>query len=238
MAGSTSRSNAATSPSSSIRSRRPRAIHELVAAAFAHDPPPRHRLERCPISWHRARPRCFRWPECLRHIVIFGKRHLRHLLRELVTHYNTERFHQALGGQLIRLPATAASNNGSGIGIECRSRLGALLNFYQREAAGSVTASLQTGRDPCGADPDRTVRGRRRLGRQEYRQRPLSHPRCCRRSRQVRSPRSQRQPTRLQCSTASLLLDVAWASSSCVVRLDPKRDSRPRRGQERQRQRA
>ena len=73
--------------------------------------------------------------ECLRHFVIFGERHLRHLLRELVTHYNTERFHQARGGKLIRPRVTAGNDNGTSDPIQCRSRLGGLLNFYHREAA-------------------------------------------------------------------------------------------------------
>ena len=73
--------------------------------------------------------------ECLRHFVIFGERHLRHLLREFVTHYNAERFHQALGGQLIRPPAAAGNDNGLIVGIQCRSRLGGLLNYYHRGAA-------------------------------------------------------------------------------------------------------
>lgn len=74
--------------------------------------------------------------ECLRHFVIFGERHLRHLLCEFVAHYSAERYHQGLGGKLVRPVATMVGNvNGSGGAIECRSRLGGLLNFYQREAA-------------------------------------------------------------------------------------------------------
>jgi hypothetical protein len=73
--------------------------------------------------------------ECLRHFVIFGERHLRHLLRELVTHYNTERFHQGLGGKLVRPRVTAGNDNGTSDQIQCRSRLGGLLNYYHREAA-------------------------------------------------------------------------------------------------------
>ena len=34
--------------------------------------------------------------------VIFGERHLRFLINEFVEHYMTERFHQGIGGQLIR----------------------------------------------------------------------------------------------------------------------------------------
>ena len=40
--------------------------------------------------------------ECLDHFVIFGRRHLEHLVREFAAHYHEERYHQALGGRLIR----------------------------------------------------------------------------------------------------------------------------------------
>jgi transposase InsO family protein len=73
--------------------------------------------------------------ECLRHFVIFGERHLRHLLREFIAHYNSERFHQGLGGKLVRPAAIASNDNGTDGSIQCRSRLGGLLNFYHREAA-------------------------------------------------------------------------------------------------------
>jgi putative transposase len=77
--------------------------------------------------------------ECLDHFVIFGERHLRYLARELVAHYHTERFHQGLGGQLVRPPPAPRNDNaepvsGRGI-IRCRSRLGGALNFYHPEAA-------------------------------------------------------------------------------------------------------
>jgi len=67
--------------------------------------------------------------------VIFGERHLRYLLRESVAHSHRERFHQALEGQLIKPPAAPNNDNGAGGSVECRSRLGGLLNFYHREAA-------------------------------------------------------------------------------------------------------
>jgi putative transposase len=73
--------------------------------------------------------------ECLEQFVIFGERHLRHLLREFIPHYLGERFHQGLGGRLIA-PATPSANDNSATGeIRCRSRLGGLLNYYHREAA-------------------------------------------------------------------------------------------------------
>jgi len=73
--------------------------------------------------------------ECLNHFVIFGERHLRVLLREFCAHYNEERFHQGLGGQLIRPAVSARNDSGPSGTVKRRSRLGAMLNFYHREAA-------------------------------------------------------------------------------------------------------
>jgi len=73
--------------------------------------------------------------KCLDHFVIFGERHLRHLLREFCAHYHGERFHQGLGGQLIRPKGSATNDNGTTATSQCRSRLGGLLDFYSRQAA-------------------------------------------------------------------------------------------------------
>ena len=73
--------------------------------------------------------------ECLDQFVIFGERHLRHLLTAFCAHYHGERFHQGLGGRLIRPRALASNDNGAAGAIQCRSRLGGLLNFYHQEAA-------------------------------------------------------------------------------------------------------
>ena len=72
--------------------------------------------------------------ECLNHFVIFGERHLRYLIKEFVEHYMTERFHQGIGGQLIR-NVGPTNDNGADGKVACRSRLGGLLNYYHREAA-------------------------------------------------------------------------------------------------------
>jgi hypothetical protein len=67
--------------------------------------------------------------------VIFGERHLRYLIKQFIEHYLTERFHQGIGSQII-MPETISSNDNATRGpIECRSRLGGLLNFYHRKAA-------------------------------------------------------------------------------------------------------
>jgi len=46
----------------------------------------------------------------------------------------TERFHQSIGGQLIR-NVVPTNDNGADGKVAPRSRLGGLLNFYYREAA-------------------------------------------------------------------------------------------------------
>jgi len=73
--------------------------------------------------------------ECLEHFVIFGERHLRYLANQFVDHYHKERFHQGLCGRLIRPSVSADNDNGVTGAIQCRSRLGGLLNFYCRDAA-------------------------------------------------------------------------------------------------------
>jgi putative transposase len=73
--------------------------------------------------------------ECLDHFVIFGERHLRHLLKEFVAHYHAERYHQGIGGRIIRPTLVATNDNATLGGIRCRARLGGLLHFYHRQAA-------------------------------------------------------------------------------------------------------
>ncbi len=73
--------------------------------------------------------------ECLERFVIFGERHLRHLIAEFSRHYMSKRYHQGIGSQLISPNAWTSNDNATPGPIACRSRLGGLLNFYHREAA-------------------------------------------------------------------------------------------------------
>jgi hypothetical protein len=73
--------------------------------------------------------------ECLDEFVIFSERHLRYLVGTFVDHYLTGRYHQGIGGQLIRPPVLAGNDNETAGAIECRSRLSGMLNFCHREAA-------------------------------------------------------------------------------------------------------
>jgi len=73
--------------------------------------------------------------ECLNHLVLFGERHLRYVIKEFMAHYQRERFHQGLGGQLVERQAVATNGKGACDKVACRSRLGGMLNYYHRDAA-------------------------------------------------------------------------------------------------------
>src|SRR5205814_480269 len=68
---------------------------------------------------------------CLERMIFFGEDALRNAVHEFVTHYHMERNHQGLGNQLI-VPITTGDKVGT---VECRQRLGGLLNYYYRQAA-------------------------------------------------------------------------------------------------------
>ena len=68
--------------------------------------------------------------ECLDRVIPFGERHFRQTLSEYVAHYHHERNHQGLGNTLIDgiVPKQRQGR------IRRRSRLGGLLNYYERAA--------------------------------------------------------------------------------------------------------
>jgi putative transposase len=65
-------------------------------------------------------------------VIPLGEKHLRTILSEFLVHYHSERNHQGLGNELLT-PLPANSNTDGS--IQCRARLGGVLNFYYREAA-------------------------------------------------------------------------------------------------------
>jgi transposase InsO family protein len=72
--------------------------------------------------------------ECLDHVIVVNERHLRHLLREFVRHYNRARPHQALELE----PPTGMPRAGPatpGCRVVSRPVLGGLTHEYEREAA-------------------------------------------------------------------------------------------------------
>jgi putative transposase len=70
--------------------------------------------------------------ECLDHLLIFGQRHLRWVLREYLRPYNQERPHRGLS--LETPEPRAARNRGDGEIVRV-DRLGGLIHEYQRTAA-------------------------------------------------------------------------------------------------------
>jgi transposase InsO family protein len=69
---------------------------------------------------------------CLERRILFGEASLRKSIHEFVVHYHRERHHQGLGNRLIIGAETTTANGGP---IQCRPRLGGMLNYYYREAA-------------------------------------------------------------------------------------------------------
>jgi transposase InsO family protein len=68
--------------------------------------------------------------ECLSRMIPLGERHLRRSLTEYVEHYHRERNHQGLDNALI----DDRTHQPTGKPIRRRSRLGGLLNYYERAA--------------------------------------------------------------------------------------------------------
>ena len=69
---------------------------------------------------------------CLERMILFGEGSLRKAVQEFVVHYHRERNHQGLGNLLIIEEEPYASSMGA---IQCRQRLGGMLNYYYRQAA-------------------------------------------------------------------------------------------------------
>jgi putative transposase len=70
--------------------------------------------------------------ECLSKLIPIGTTTLRRALREYMDHYHFERNHQGLDNKLIASIQIQYSKTQR---IDCRSRLGGMLRFYERAAA-------------------------------------------------------------------------------------------------------
>jgi len=70
--------------------------------------------------------------QCLGRVILFGEASLRRALREYVAHYHAERNHQGVGNRLLKALARVSSIDEP---VQCRERLGGMLNYYYREAA-------------------------------------------------------------------------------------------------------
>jgi hypothetical protein len=70
--------------------------------------------------------------ECLNRMIFFGENSLRRALKEFAEHYHTERNHQGLENNIIDFQGETDSTSGP---VQCRERLGGMLNYYYRDAA-------------------------------------------------------------------------------------------------------
>ena len=70
--------------------------------------------------------------ECLVKITPLGEGHLRKAVKEYAEHYHVERNHQGLDNELIEKLADSPTIDAA---VECRERLGGILNYYDRRAA-------------------------------------------------------------------------------------------------------
>jgi putative transposase len=68
--------------------------------------------------------------DCLNRLIPIGERHFRRAVTEYVAHFHGERNHQGLDNRLISRPPVIETTSR----VRRRSRLGGLLNFYQRAA--------------------------------------------------------------------------------------------------------
>ncbi len=72
--------------------------------------------------------------EALSRVILFGEASLWHVLHEYVEHYHHERHHQGKGNVLLFPTVSPAAMVPQGP-MQCRERLGGLLEYYEREAA-------------------------------------------------------------------------------------------------------
>jgi hypothetical protein len=70
--------------------------------------------------------------ECLDKMIFFGEKSLRNATKSFLEHYHGERNHQGLDNKLINPGPEVGRTSGE---VECRERLGGLLNYYHRPAA-------------------------------------------------------------------------------------------------------
>ena len=70
--------------------------------------------------------------ECTGRMIFFSRSSLERALKHYVTHYHEERNHQGLQNRLLKRSDSPINPGGR---VQCRERLGGMLNFYHGEAA-------------------------------------------------------------------------------------------------------
>ena len=70
--------------------------------------------------------------EALDRMIFFGEKSLRNAVTQFIDHYHTERNHQSFDNTILQPGPEVGRKTGE---VECRERLGGLLNYYHRRAA-------------------------------------------------------------------------------------------------------
>jgi putative transposase len=70
--------------------------------------------------------------ECLERLILFGEKSLLNAISEYLNHFHTERNHQGLDNRIIQPGVEVGKSQGA---IDCRNRLGGMLQYYHRKAA-------------------------------------------------------------------------------------------------------
>jgi putative transposase len=77
--------------------------------------------------------------ECLDYFIVFGERHMNHLVKEMVAFYHESRPHQAKDNDLLVPDADAKTADEPEVlrltDVRCKERLGGVLKHYYRKAA-------------------------------------------------------------------------------------------------------
>jgi hypothetical protein len=72
--------------------------------------------------------------ECLSKLILFGERALQRAIAEFIEHFHAERNHQGKGNVLL-FPSSNDPRSKGRVRVQCRERLGGLLNYYYARAA-------------------------------------------------------------------------------------------------------
>jgi transposase InsO family protein len=107
-------------------------ILELEGVEFREIPPLSPNLNPFAEAWVQRVKR-----ECLDFFVVFGERHLRHILGEWLDYYHRFRPHQGLGNAPLGLAGRVVEfvDDPCAEEIVCRERLGGVVRYYERPAA-------------------------------------------------------------------------------------------------------
>jgi len=73
--------------------------------------------------------------ECLSKLILFGERALQRAATEFIEHFLAERNHQGKGNVLLFPSSNESQRSDGSARIQCRERLGGLLNYYYSRAA-------------------------------------------------------------------------------------------------------